>query len=83
MQPILTAALLSCAIAASAEARGAQVPAGRSLPTLGNARVFVADACDGKPRDDNAGPLRLPAPDDARAARSVCPVQSIDVVESP
>lgn len=52
-------------------------------PTLGNARVFVVDACDGKPLDDHDGPLRLLVPDDARPARGVRQLQSIHVVDAP
>ena len=52
-------------------------------PALGNTRVFVVDACDGKPLDENDGPLRLLVPGAARAARSVRQLQSIDVVDAP
>lgn len=52
-------------------------------PTLGNARVFVVDRCDGKPLDDKSGPLRLVAPAESRPARWVRQLQSITVVEAP
>jgi hypothetical protein len=52
-------------------------------PTLGNARVLLVDRCDGKPLDDEAGPLRLIAPGDSRPARWVRQVQSIAVVIAP
>ena len=51
--------------------------------TLGNARVFVVDACDGKTLDEHDGPLRLLVTDDTRPARSVRQVQAIDVVDAP
>ena len=52
-------------------------------PTLGNRKVFLVDRCDGKPLDDEDGPLRLIAPEDARPARWVRQVQSITVVAAP
>ena len=42
--------------------------------------VIVADSADGKPLFDYQGPLRLVAPKDARAARSVRMLERIDVV---
>jgi len=42
--------------------------------------VIVADRMDGKPLDDNAGPLRLVAPHDKRPARWIRMLQSIKVV---
>ncbi len=38
--------------------------------TLGNARIVVADRCDGKPLDAKTGPYRLVAGGDKRPARS-------------
>lgn len=52
-------------------------------PTLGNARVFVVDACAGKPLDEHEGPLRLLVPGDARPARGVRQLQAIDVIDAP
>ena len=52
-------------------------------PTLGKARVFVVDACDGKPLDAHDGPLRLLVPGAARPARGARQLQSIDVVDAP
>ncbi|MBC7989937.1 MAG: molybdopterin-dependent oxidoreductase [Luteimonas sp.] len=52
-------------------------------PTLGNRKVLLVDRCDGKPLDDEDGPLRLIAPEDARPARWVRQVQSITVVAAP
>jgi hypothetical protein len=52
-------------------------------PTLGAARVSVVDACDGKPLDDRDGPLRLLVPGDARPARGVRQLRSIDVTDAP
>ena len=52
-------------------------------PTLGDARVFVVDACNGQPLDDDDGPLRLLVPGEARSARGVRQLQSIDVVDAP
>ena len=51
--------------------------------TLGNAKVFLVDRCDGKALDDKSGPLRLIAPGEARPARWVRQVQSIRVVDAP
>lgn len=51
--------------------------------TLGNAKVFLVDRCDGKPLDDKSGPLRLIAPGESRPARWVRQVQSIRVVSAP
>jgi DMSO/TMAO reductase YedYZ molybdopterin-dependent catalytic subunit len=42
--------------------------------------VIVADRMDGKPLDDNAGPLRLVVPHDKRPARWIRMLQSIKVV---
>ncbi len=52
-------------------------------PSLGNAKVFVVDRCDGKPLDDKSGPLRLVAPNESRPARWVRQVNSIRVVDAP
>jgi hypothetical protein len=52
-------------------------------PTLGNRKVLLVDRCDGKPLDEDDGPLRLIAPEDARPARWVRQVQSIAVVAAP
>ena len=52
-------------------------------PSLGNAKVFVVDRCDGKPLDEKSGPLRLIAPAESRPARWVRQVQSIRVVDAP
>lgn len=52
-------------------------------PSLGNAKVFVVDRCDGKALDDKDGPLRLMAPAESRPARWVRQLQSIRVVDAP
>lgn len=52
-------------------------------PTLGNKQTLLADRCDGKPLDDQDGPLRLISADESRAARWVRQVQSITVVVAP
>ena len=52
-------------------------------PSLGNAKVFVVDRCDGKPLDDKSGPLRLVAPAESRPARWVRQVQAITVLDAP
>lgn len=52
-------------------------------PSLGNARVFVVDRCDGKPLDDKSGPLRLIAAAESRPARWVRQLDSIRVVDAP
>ena len=51
--------------------------------TLGNAKVFLVDRCEGKALDDKSGPLRLIAPGESRPARWVRQVQSIRVVDAP
>lgn len=52
-------------------------------PTLGNARVFLVDRCNGQPLSPEDGPLRLFAPDESRAARWVRQVASITVIVAP
>lgn len=52
-------------------------------PTLGNHQVLLVDRCDGRPLDDEDGPLRLIAPTESRPARWVRQVQSITVVTAP
>lgn len=52
-------------------------------PTLGNHKAVLVDRCDGKPLDDQDGPLRLIAPEESRPARWVRQVQSITAVTAP
>lgn len=52
-------------------------------PTLGNRRVYLVDRCDGRPLAEDDGPLRLIAPDEARAARWVRQVQAVTVIVAP
>lgn len=52
-------------------------------PTLGNHPVLLVDRCEGKPLDNEDGPLRLIAPTESRPARWVRQVQSITVVTAP
>lgn len=52
-------------------------------PTLGNRAAFLVDRCNGKPLDEQAGPLRLVVPGEARAARSVRQVRAITVIVAP
>ena len=52
-------------------------------PQTGNREVYLVDRCEGKPLDDEQGPLRLVAPEDARPARWVRQVESITVVAAP
>lgn len=52
-------------------------------PGTGNRKVYVVDRCDGKPLDDEQGPLRLVAPEDVRPARWVRQVKAITVVAAP
>jgi len=52
-------------------------------PTLGNRKVLLVDRCDGEPLDEQDGPLRLIAPEEAQPARWVRQVQSIAVVAAP
>src|SRR5215472_9422708 len=51
--------------------------------SVGNLQVLVADAEDGKPLADGAGPLRLVVPSDKRPARWVRMVKTIRIVASP
>lgn len=52
-------------------------------PGTGNRKVYLVDRCDDKPLDDEQGPLRLVAPEDARPARWVRQIKSITVVAAP
>ncbi|MFC3716734.1 molybdopterin-dependent oxidoreductase [Luteimonas soli] len=52
-------------------------------PTLGNHAAFLVDRCNGKALDEQAGPLRLVVPGEARAARSVRQVRAITVIVAP
>jgi hypothetical protein len=52
-------------------------------PTLGNRKVLLVDRCDGKPLDEDHGPLRLIAPEESDPARWLRQVQSITVVAAP
>ena len=52
-------------------------------PGTGKRRVLLADRCNGAALDDDEGPLRLIAPEDARPARWVRQVKSITVVTAP
>ena len=52
-------------------------------PTLGNRAAFLVDRCDGKPLDDEVGPLRLVVPGEARPVRWVRQVEAITVIVSP
>lgn len=52
-------------------------------PGTGNRAVWIVDRCDGAPLDAETGPLRLLAPDDVRAARSVRQLEAITVVVAP
>ena len=49
-------------------------------PGLGNATAVLATQCDGKPLDENEGPLRLVAPDDVRKARSIRQIEHLYVL---
>lgn len=52
-------------------------------PLLGNHNVLLVDRCNGKPLDDEDGPLRLIAPAESRPARWVRQIESISVVTAP
>lgn len=52
-------------------------------PTLGNARIYVVDRCDGAALDEEVGPLRLLVPGERRAARSVRQLDALTVVVAP
>ncbi len=52
-------------------------------PGTGNRPVYVADRCDGEALSAEDGPVRLLAPGDVRAARSVRQVEAITVVVAP
>jgi DMSO/TMAO reductase YedYZ molybdopterin-dependent catalytic subunit len=49
-------------------------------PLFTGSEILVADTADGKPLFDYQGPLRLVAPRDTRAARSVRMLETLDVV---
>ena len=51
-------------------------------PSLGARSAWVVDRCDGKPLDDEAGPLRLLVPDDRRPARSMRQLDTIRVEDA-
>lgn len=46
---------------------------------LGASKAIVATRCDGKPLDAEAGPYRLVVPGEARAARSVRQLESLEI----
>lgn len=52
-------------------------------PKLGNHKVLVANACDGKALGEADGPLRLVVPGEVRAARSVRQIRALRVVALP
>lgn len=52
-------------------------------PTLGAAKVFLVDRCDGQPLSPEDGPLRLLVPAESRAARWVRQVEAITVIVAP
>lgn len=52
-------------------------------PKLGNHKVLVANACDGKALSAADGPLRLVAPGEVRAARSVRQIRALRLVALP
>ena len=52
-------------------------------PKLGNHKVLVANACDGKALSAADGPLRLVVPGEVRAARSVRQIRALRVVALP
>jgi molybdopterin-dependent oxidoreductase-like protein protein len=49
-------------------------------PSFTSSDIIVADTIDGKPLFDYQGPLRIVAPHDKRAARSIRMLQRIEVV---
>ena len=52
-------------------------------PKLGNHKVLVANACDGKALGEADGPLRLVVPGEVRAARSVRQLRALRLVALP
>ena len=52
-------------------------------PGTGKRGAWLVDRCNGAALGDKDGPLRLLVPDDARAARSVRQVESVNVVVAP
>lgn len=46
---------------------------------LGNAKVILADICDGKPLMQDDGPFRLAVPGDQRGARSVRQLIALEI----
>ena len=49
-------------------------------PALTSNDIIVADTIDGKPLLAHQGPLRIVAPKDSRAARSIRMLQKLEVV---
>jgi hypothetical protein len=52
-------------------------------PKLGNHKVLVANACDGKALSAADSPLRLVVPGEVRAARSVRQIRALRLVALP
>lgn len=64
-------ALTTVVVARAADGYRAAFTLGELDPLLGNARIIVADTCNGAKLPDADGPLRLVASGDTRGARSV------------
>lgn len=73
------AALASVVTAEAADGYKVAFGLGELDRSLGDARVVVADRCDGKPLDAATGPFRLIAAGDRRPARSARQVVRITV----
>lgn len=74
------AALTTVIVAGSRDGYRVAFTLGELDAKLGNARVLVADRCNGQPLDIDAGPLRLVVGDAARAARSARQLDRLSVV---
>lgn len=82
-QPLRGAALASYVLVDARDGYRVVYALAELEPTLGGSQAMLVDRCDGKPLDEQEGPLRLIAADEARPARWVRQVQSIAVVIAP
>lgn len=74
------AALATVVVAGSRDGYRVAFTLGELDAKLGNARVLVADRCNGQVLDSDEGPLRLVVGDAARAARSARQLERLSVV---
>lgn len=82
-EPLHDGQLASYALVAARDGRRVLFSLAELEPSLGNRKVLLLDRCDGKPLDNEDGPLRLIAPEESRPARWLRQVRSITVVAAP